>query len=149
MIWNESREFPEEAQRIGTLHSYRKLYLVRFIDKALYASTSSLVTLRLVVMALARSWNISLANISTFSTAFLHALTEEPVFIWPPVECYPLFVEIEPCDECEGNVAIKPRNIMVEMNRYNRDRLHVWICKSLMGRRFLQYHGSSHLEVWN
>ena len=54
---------------------------------SLYASTPSLVTLRLLlVMALARSWEISLADIST---AFLHASIEEPVFVWPPAEYYP------------------------------------------------------------
>ena len=54
---------------------------------SIYASTPSLVTLRLLlVMALARSWEISLADIST---AFLHASIEEPVFVWPPSEYYP------------------------------------------------------------
>eukprot|EP00439_Symbiodinium_sp_Y106_P076638 s968_g15.t2 len=42
--------------------------------------------LLLLVMALARSWEISLADIST---AFLHASIEEPVFVWPPSEYYP------------------------------------------------------------
>ena len=53
---------------------------------SIYASTPSLVTLRLLlVMALARSWEISLADIST---AFLHATIEE-VVVWPPAEYYP------------------------------------------------------------
>ena len=54
---------------------------------SIYASTPSLVTLRLLlVMALARSWEISLADIST---AFLHAAIEEIVHVWPPAEYYP------------------------------------------------------------
>ena len=53
---------------------------------SIYASTPSLVTLRLLlVMALARSWEISPADISA---AFLHASIEEPVFVWPPSEYY-------------------------------------------------------------
>ena len=54
---------------------------------SIYASTPSLVILRLLlVMALARSWEISLADIST---TFLHASIEEPVFAWPSSEYYP------------------------------------------------------------
>ena len=54
---------------------------------SLYASTPSLVTLRLLlVMALARGWEMSLADMST---AFLHALIEEPVYVWTPAEYYP------------------------------------------------------------
>ena len=53
----------------------------------LYASTPSLVTLRLMLtLAIARGWAISLADIST---AFLHALLTEKVFVIPPVEYHP------------------------------------------------------------
>ena len=135
VIWNVTREFPEEAQRIGMNHEMKSMrdfnvYTevpidqcsqedidnaigVRWVKKwktdvelrmrlvvqgcfqdsssidvdSIYASTPSLVTLRLLlVMALARSWEISLADIST---AFLHAAIEEVVHVWPPAEYYP------------------------------------------------------------
>ena len=122
VIWNVTREFPEEAQRIGMNHEMKSMrdfnvYTevpidqcsqedidnaigVRWVKRwktdvelrmrlvvqgcfqdsssidvdSIYASTPSLVTLRLLlVMALARSWEISLADIST---AFLHAAIE-------------------------------------------------------------------------
>ena len=56
---------------------------------SLFASTPSLVTMRLLlVMALARNWSISLADIST---AFLHAAigAGEEIFVVPPAEYYP------------------------------------------------------------
>ncbi len=135
VIWNVTREFPEEAQRIGMNHEMKSMkdfnvYTevpidqgsqedidnaigVRWVKRwktdielrmrlvvqgcfqdsssidvdSIYASTPSLVTLRLLlVMALARSWEISLADIST---AFLHAAIEEVVHVWPPAEYYP------------------------------------------------------------
>ena len=53
----------------------------------LFASTPSLVTLRLMLtLAIARGWFISLADIST---AFLHAALLEDVFVFPPKEYYP------------------------------------------------------------
>ena len=126
VIWDVTREFPEEAQRIGMnkelqsmkdFNVYTEIFIenctvseiddaigVRWVKRwntdtelrmrlvvqgffqdsakldsdSLYASTPTLVTLRLlIVMASARCWDISLADIST---AFLHALIEEPVF---------------------------------------------------------------------
>ena len=53
----------------------------------LFASTPSLVTMRLLLrMALARNWGITMDDVST---AFLHALMSEEVFVWPPKEFYP------------------------------------------------------------
>eukprot|EP00439_Symbiodinium_sp_Y106_P005086 s6380_g1.t1 len=53
----------------------------------LFASTPSLVTMRLLLcMALARNWGITMGDVST---AFLHALMNEEVFVWPPKESYP------------------------------------------------------------
>ena len=53
----------------------------------LFASTPSLVTMRLLLcMALARNWGITMGDVST---AFLHALMSEEVFVWPPKEFYP------------------------------------------------------------
>ena len=53
----------------------------------LLASTPSLVTMRLLLcMALARNWGITIGDVST---AFLHALMNEEVFVWPPKEFYP------------------------------------------------------------
>ena len=53
----------------------------------LFASTPSLVTMRLLLcMALARNWGITMGDVST---AFLHALMNEEVFVWPPKEFYP------------------------------------------------------------
>ena len=135
VIWDVTREFPEEAQRIGMNHEMKSMkdfnvYTevpidqcsqedidnaigVRWVKRwktdielrmrlvvqgcfqdsssidvdSIYASTPSLVTLRLLlIMALARSWEISLADIST---AFLHAMIEEVVHVWPPAEYYP------------------------------------------------------------
>ena len=66
----------------------------------LFASTPSLVTMRLLLcMALARNWGITMGDVST---AFLHALMNEEVFVWPPKEFLSgreLPLEIE-----EGNV---------------------------------------------
>ena len=54
---------------------------------SLFASTPSLVTLRvLLILALARNWTITLADVST---AFLHAAMTDEVFVWPPAEYYP------------------------------------------------------------
>ena len=133
VIWNVTREFPEEAQHIGMNHEMKSMrdfnvYTevpsdqcsqedidnaigVRWVKRwnvelrmrlvvqgcfqdsssidvdSIYASTPSHVTLRLLlVMALAPSWEISLADIST---AFLHAAIEEVVHVWPPAEYYP------------------------------------------------------------
>ena len=53
----------------------------------LFASTPSLVTMRLLLcVALARNWGITMGDVST---AFLHALMNEEVFVWPPKEFYP------------------------------------------------------------
>ena len=53
----------------------------------LFASTPSPVTMRLLLcMALARNWGITMGDVST---AFLHALMNEEVFVWPPKEVYP------------------------------------------------------------
>ena len=53
----------------------------------LFASMPSLVTMRLLLcMALARNWGITMGDVST---AFLHALMNEEVFVWPPKEFYP------------------------------------------------------------
>ena len=53
----------------------------------LFASTPSLVTMRLLLcMALARNWGITMGDVST---AFLHALMNEEVFVWPPKQFYP------------------------------------------------------------
>ena len=55
----------------------------------LFASTPSLVTLRIMlIMALRANWCINLADVST---AFLHAPMTEDIFIWPPAEYYPDF----------------------------------------------------------
>ena len=135
VVWDVTREFPEEAQRIGMNHEMKSMkdfnvYTevpidqcsqedidnaigVRWVKRwktdielrmrlvvqgcfqdsssidvdSIYASTPSLVTLRLLlIMALARSWEISLADISTAS---LHAMIEEVVHVWPPAEYYP------------------------------------------------------------
>ena len=58
----------------------------------LFASTPSLVTMRLLLcMALARNWGITMGDVTMgdVSTAFLHALMNEEVFVWPPKEFYP------------------------------------------------------------
>ena len=135
VIWDVTREYPEEAQRIGMNQEMKSMkdfdvYTevpidqcsqedidqaigVRWVKRwktdtelrmrlvvqgcyqdsssidvdSIYASTPSLVTLRLLlVMSLARSWEISLADIST---AFLHAAIEDKVHVWPPAEYYP------------------------------------------------------------
>ena len=135
VIWDVTREYPEEAQRIGMNKEMKSMkdfdvYTevpidqcsqedidqaigVRWVKRwktdtelrmrlvvqgcyqdsssidvdSIYASTPSLVTLRLLlVMALARSWEISLADVST---AFLHAAIEDIVYVWPPSEYYP------------------------------------------------------------
>ena len=134
VIWDITREFPEDAQKIGmdremssmkefnvyseisieqttqeqrdsaidlkwvkrwkTESELRMRLVARCFQEAskldsdiLYASTPSLVTLRLMLtLAIARGWAISLADIST---AFLHALLTEEVFVIPPVEYYP------------------------------------------------------------
>ena len=53
----------------------------------LFASTPSLVTLRLMLaVSIARGWCISLADIST---AFLHAALTEDMFVFPTKEYYP------------------------------------------------------------
>ena len=66
----------------------------------LFAFTPSLVTMRLLLcMASARNWGITMGDVST---AFLHALTNEEVFVWPPkgiLSGRELPLEIE-----EGNV---------------------------------------------
>ena len=52
----------------------------------LFASMPSLVTMRLLLcMALARNWGITMGDVST---AFLHALMNEEVVVWPPKEFY-------------------------------------------------------------
>eukprot|EP00439_Symbiodinium_sp_Y106_P042053 s9065_g5.t1 len=52
----------------------------------LFVSTPSLVTIRLLLcMALARNWGITMGDVST---AFLHALVNEEVFVWPLKEFY-------------------------------------------------------------
>ena len=57
------------------------------LEDNLLASTPSLVTMRLLLcMALARNWGITMGDVST---AFLHALMNEEVFVWPPKEFYP------------------------------------------------------------
>ena len=135
VIWDITREFPEDAQKIGMdremssmkdfnvyseipieqttkeqrdsaidlkwvkrwkTESELRMRLVargcfqeasKLDSDTLYASTPSLVTLRLMLtLAIARGWAISLADIST---AFLHALLTEEVFVIPPVEYYP------------------------------------------------------------
>ena len=89
----------------------------------LYASTSSLVTLRLMLtLAIA----ISLADIST---AFLHALLTEEVFVIPPVEYFPrwkLLMEIEPCDVWLKTVAA----IMAVTFRICHEEIRIRRCKS-------------------
>eukprot|EP00439_Symbiodinium_sp_Y106_P019913 s3222_g2.t1 len=46
-----------------------------------------MVTMRLLLcMALARNWGITMGDVST---ALLHALMNEEVFVWPPKEFYP------------------------------------------------------------
>ena len=131
VIWDITREFPEDAQKIGMdremssmkdfnvyseipieqttkeqrdsaidlkwvkrwkTESELRMRLVargcfqeasKLDSDTLYASTPSLVTLRLMLtLAIARGWAISLADIST---AFLHALLTEEVFVIPPV----------------------------------------------------------------
>ena len=52
-----------------------------------YASTLSLTTLKLLLtLAVAHGWHILAGDIST---AFLHALLADEVFVIPPVEYYP------------------------------------------------------------
>ena len=52
-----------------------------------YASTPSLITLKLLLtLAVAHGWHILAGDVST---AFLHALLTDEVFVIPPVEYYP------------------------------------------------------------
>ena len=63
-----------------------------------YASTPSLITLTLLLtLAVAHGWYLLAGDVST---AFLHALLTDEVFVIPPVEYYPngVWTEAVPSD---------------------------------------------------
>ena len=59
----------------------------RMDDDALFASTPSLVTMRiLVAMSFVRNWGVKVCDASP---AFLRAMIAEDIHVLPPVEFYP------------------------------------------------------------